>query len=277
MLEPSRKFRFTCSPEHDGGVQMELEWTAAVGLFEEPAHYTRAFGRVISEGTRLVQTGLWEGHIVVDGQTFDVNHEGWSGARDRAWGVRAIGLEREPDGIMQAHRDEVHRERAALWIWSPMQFDDYSIHFAIGENAEGRRAVDTVRRMPSIESGLDVEVLRGAEHDLKFHPETREFVSGSVSWEEIDGSVTSVEMTPVARGWMRAGTGYGGPDAWRHGKYMGEMWSDSVSYDTTDLSLTQRLGPTHVVCRMESSNGDQGMGLFETQVYGAYPRYGFDR
>ena len=74
---------------------------------------------------------------------------------------------------------------------------------------------------------------------------------------------------------MRAGTGYGGPDPWRHGKYMGEMWGDSISYDITDPELAAQLGPAHVLCRMDASTGEVGYGLFETQVYGAYPRYGF--
>lgn len=276
VLEPGRRLHFWSRPEKDDpdGVTLDLEWTAAVELFEEPQHYTRSFGRVVQEGPRLVQTGYWSGSIAVAGQEFAVNPETWWGGRDRAWGVRSIGLEREPAGIMQAHK--VARNRAALWVWSPMQFPTWSMHFAIGENAAGEREVETVRRIPSIGSEGSMEVLRNPQHDLKFDPETRDFIEGSVSWTEADGSETRVHMTPLARGYMRAGTGYGGPDHWRHGKYMGEMWGDSISYDITDPQLTAQLGPAHVLCRMDASTGEVGYGLFETQVYGAYPRYGFE-
>ena len=39
--------------------------------------------------------------------------------------------------------------------------------------------------------------------------------------------------------------------------------------------VTALIGPTHVLCRMELDDGSLGYGTFETQVYGAYPRYGF--
>ena len=41
------------------------------------------------------------------------------------------------------------------------------------------------------------------------------------------------------------------------------------------VDRTARIGPTHVLCRMTMDNGDIGYGTFETQVFGAYPRYSF--
>ena len=106
---------------------------------------------------------------------------------------------------------------------------------------------------------------------------TRELKEGSsISFLESDGTRRHVGLTPLCRAYLRAGTGYGGPDPWRHGKYMGESWVDSVSYDLTDEALTAMIGPTHVLCRMDMDDGRVGFGTFETQVYGAYPRYGFD-
>jgi hypothetical protein len=85
-----------------------------------------------------------------------------------------------------------------------------------------------------------------------------------------------VKLTPLRRAYLRAGTGYGGPDDWRHGKYMGESWVDSVTFDLTDPLVTAKIGPTHVLCRMEMDDGRIGYGTFETQIYGAYPHYGFN-
>lgn len=272
ILDAGRRLRMVCEPSTDEGVALDLAWEADVELFDEPSHFERHHGRVVQDGTRLVQTGRWSGTLSAGGREYDVTPDTWWGARDRSWGVRSIGFEREPKGIMQAKG--VAADRAALWIWSPMQFDGNTVHFALGENAAGEPTVSSVRRMPAF--GGDLEVLREPGHDLDFDPTTRAFRGGSVSWTESDGSRTSVKMTPLTEGWLRAGTGYGGPDPWRHGMYMGESWSDSVSFDLTDPTLTSKLGPAHTLCVLESSAGQTGYGLFETQIYGRYPRYGFD-
>lgn len=254
-------------------INFDLEWNGAVPAFEEPPLFTRSLGRVMEQGTRFIQTGTWSGTIEVDGTRIELTSERAWGARDRSWGVRSIGLEREPPGIAQARG--LNAERTTLWIWSPMQFADYSIHFNLGEYANGERAIETVRRVASFDAGGRVELLSGAEHDLKLDPHTRELEAGSkVSFHDGQGRRT-VTLTPLRRAYLRAGTGYDGPDPWRHGKYMGSQWLDSVSYDLNDTAVTARIGPTHVLCRMEMDDGEVGYGTFETQIFGAYPRYGF--
>ena len=96
-----------------------------------------------------------------------------------------------------------------------------------------------------------------------------------MSFLDHNGERRTVQLTPLCRAYLRAGTGYGGPDAWRHGMYMGQEWVNTVSYDLDDEAITARIGPTHVLCRMEMDNGKRGFGTFETQIFGAYPRYGF--
>mgnify|MGYP000976895803 CR=1 FL=1 len=196
------------------------------------------------------------------------------GARDRSWGVRSIGLEREPRGIQQAHK--MNEQRPPLWIWSPMQFAGRTVHFSLSEYASGAREVDTVRAIPAFGRGGDLHLLRGATHDLVLEHETREMLAGSkVGFIDTDGSRRTITLHPLRRAYLRAGTGYGGPDEWRHGKYMGNDWADSVAFDLADPAVTARIGPTHVLCRMEADNGEVGFGTFETQVFGAFPRYGF--
>jgi hypothetical protein len=254
-------------------VSLDLTWEGAVPAFAEPPLFGRVHERVMDEGTRLIQTGTYSGYITVDGERLEVTPDLWWGARDRSWGVRSMGLEREPKGIAQAKRSTVGRP--PLWIWSPMQFDHRTVHFSLSEQADGEREVQTVRESMSFADGGGVRELSHPEHDLVFDPETRELVKGQVSFREADGSTRTVTLTPVRRAYLRAGTGYGGPDPWRHGTYMGESWASSVSYDLTDEALTARIGPTHVMCRMEADDGEVGYGTFETQVFGAFPRYGF--
>ncbi|MBF6556337.1 MAG: hypothetical protein IVW52_09220 [Acidimicrobiales bacterium] len=273
VIEGLRHLRFRTG---QGGhaVEVDLEWHAAAAPIDEPPLFSRMLGRVMDQGTRMIQTGVWNGSITVEGQHYEVTPDRWWGARDRSWGVRSMGMEREPKGIAQAH--QLGKERPPLWIWSPMQFENRTVHFSLSEHADGRREVETVRQASSIERGGELVELGEPDHDLKFDPETRELLDGSrVSFRDVDGTRCTVALTPLHRAYLRAGTGYGGPDPWRHGAYRGQDWADSVSFDITDPQITAKIGPSHVLCRMEASTGEVGYGTFETQVFGAFPRYGF--
>lgn len=274
VLEPLKSLRFRCTPTEPGGVEVDLVWTGVVDAFAEPPIHSRVMGRVMEEGTRLIQTGTWAGRIAVGDRAFDVTPDRWWGARDRSWGVRSIGLEREPKGIQQAHR--VSASRTPLWIWSPMQFPDRTVHFSLSEHASGEREIQTVRSMRGSGPSAVAESLGGQTHDLKLDPETRELLAGStVGWRDADGSQRTVTLTPLSQAFLRAGTGYGGPDPWRHGTYMGETWENTVAHDLSDTALVARIGPSHNCCRMELDTGEVGYGTFESQVFGAFPRYGF--
>jgi hypothetical protein len=273
ILEGLRHLHFEAKPCGQT-VEVDLRWQAAAVPLEEPPLFSRVLGRVMDQGTRIIQTGTWSGHLTVAGQRHEVTPDKWWGARDRSWGVRSMGLEREPAGIAQAHN--VGRERPPLWIWSPMQFETRTIHFSLSEHADGRREVETVLQAPASDhSATDVITLGEPEHDLKFDVQTRELLEGSsVSFRDVDGRRCTVALTPLHRAYLRAGTGYGGPDPWRHGAYRGQSWTDSVSFDITDPAVTAEIGPTHVLCRMEADTGEVGYGTFETQVFGSFPRYG---
>lgn len=274
VVEGLRRLRIKCAPAGQA-VSLDLEWIGAVPAIQEPPLFKRTMGRVMEQGTRFIQTGCWGGHIEVDGQRHTLDPATSWGARDRSWGVRSIGMEREPRGIQQANK--VQETRAPLWIWSPMQFRDFSIHFNISEHANGEREVENVQLIPNFGKGGAPSWMGRSEHDLKFDRDTRELLPGSsVSFVDAQGRKRTVRLEPLRRSYLRAGTGYGGPDPWRHGMYMGKDWCDSVRYDLRDEAVTSRIGPTHVLCRMTLDDGEVGYGTFETQVFGAFPRYGFE-
>ena len=285
VKEGLRVLRLRCERAAGQSVSFELEWTGAVAAFEEPPIFQRVLGRVIEQGTRFIQTGHWSGLLECAGRRVELSPQASWGARDRSWGVRSIGLEREPRGIQQARGE--NRNRTTLWIWSPMQFPDCTVHFNVAEFPDGRRQIDTVRRVPNFAGagatgaapagdGAGDTLLGGATHELRLHPVTRELLEGSrIGYRDADGRERLVRLTPLRRAYLRAGTGYGGPDDWRHGKYMGPSWVDSIEYDLGDAEVVSKIGPAHVLCRMERDDGVVGFGTFETQVYGAYPRYGF--
>jgi hypothetical protein len=273
ILEGLRTLRFTCAPHEDQLVSLDLRWDGSAPAFAEPPLFSRVMDRVMDAGTRIIQTGTWSGHIRVAGREFEVTPDQWQGGRDRSWGVRSMGMEREPRGIQHAH--QVAKSRTTLWIWSPMQFRDRTVHFSLSEFPDGQRDVNTVRESLSYERGGELRLLSEPDHELVLDPHDRELHKGQVSWREAEGSRRTVHLTPISRIYLRAGTGYGGPDPWRHGTYMGREWVDSVSFDLTDPAVTTKIGPTHVMCRMEADDGEIGYGTFEVQVFGAHERYGF--
>lgn len=273
VKEGLKSLRLRCE-RGDHPLELDLEWQAAIPAIEEPPLFTRTLGRVIEQGTRLIQTGYWSGFIRLGERRFELSPQTSWGARDRSWGVRSMGLEREPRGLQQAHA--ASEKRPPLWIWSPMQFAANSIHFNLSEHASGVRDVETVLRVPTFGSDGPAEHLCHPDHALRLDPQTRELLPGStVTFREGDGRTRTVTLTPLRRAYLRAGTGYGGPDRWRHGMHMGPRWSDFVEYDLSDQATTAVIGPTHVLCRMQMDDGDIGYGTFETQVFGAYPKYGF--
>ena len=273
VVKGLRHLRFSGEPCGQA-VELDLEWRAAAEPLEEPPLFSRVASRVIEQGTRMIQTGVYSGYLTVDGRRYEVSPDRWWGARDRSWGVRSMGLEREPAGITQAKK--LGQQRTPLWIWSPMQFEQRTVHFSLSEHADGRREIQTVRQAAPLDSDGQTVELGEPDHDLKFDGDTRELLDGSsVSFRDVDGTRTTVALTPMHRAYLRAGTGYGGPDSWRHGAYRGENWVDSIAYDIGDPQITRLIGPTHVLCKMEASTGEVGYGTFETQVFGAFPRYGF--
>ncbi len=272
IIEGLKKLRFH-SEDTDQMVSLDLTFEGSAPAFAEPPTLSRVMDRVMESNTRIIQTGCYSGHVTVAGERFEVTPDAWQGGRDRSWGVRSIGLEREPKGIQQAHK--VSKDRTTLWIWSPMQFPSRTVHFSLSEFPDGRREINTVRESLSWERGGEVRFLSDPEHDLVLDSDDREMHKGAVSWTEHDGSRRTVSLTSISRVYLRAGTGYGGPDPWRHGTYMGNDWVNSVSFDLTNPEVVAKNGPAHVMCRMEADDGEVGYGTFETQVFGAHERYGF--
>jgi len=270
VIEGLKTLRFSCSSKD--GIEFDLTWTGTVEAFEEPPTLVRSMSRVVDQVSRFVQTGRWQGHILIEGKRFEVNATSWWGSRDHSWGVRAIGLEPEPFGVQDAYAP--HSKRSAFWIWSPMQFEDSAIHMNVREQSGGERSMSSVRKMPA--NGGTVQHLSDPQHDLVIDKTSKELISGSVNFIDIDGQRRRVELEPLRVVHLFAGTGYGGPDPWRHGKYMGTSWSDTVRFDLTDPTVVSSIRYlTHTLCRMKLDTGQTGYADFEFAVH-KYPRYGFE-
>jgi hypothetical protein len=276
MLEPLKSFRIVCAETE--GASFDLTWTNRVPAFEEPAFLKREFGRVMEQGNRFIQTGRWRGHIVLDGHRFEVEPGTWWGSRDHSWGVRSIGFEDEPQGIVDAHRRA--SSDTLFWIWAPLQFEHGALHFNIGEGANGVRFTETVRWMKAGDTPL-LELMSQPDHDLTYDRETRRLRGGVLTYRDQNGEGRTIRVEPLRACYLFAATGYaitgtplGSVDDWRHGKYMGASWTDLKRFDVSDPKVRASVGAAgvHMLCRLELDTGEVGFADIENTVRN-HPKY----
>src|SRR6516165_9435180 len=90
VLEPLKRLSVRVT-ENIHGIEAELVFTGRIPPLEEPRQRSIRGGRVTLDITRMTQNGSWEGWISVQGKRIEVHPSGFSGVRDRSWGIRQVG------------------------------------------------------------------------------------------------------------------------------------------------------------------------------------------
>ena len=129
VLEPLRALHVRVS-DNDFGLSADLAFYARTGAIEEPRFTYRPEGRLLMDVTRLTQFGFWEGYIRLGDEEIAIFPDRTPGVRDRSWGVRPVG---EPEGGAPGMPPQF------FWLWAPIHFDERCTHFAVNEDAAGRR------------------------------------------------------------------------------------------------------------------------------------------
>ena len=265
VVEPLRVIRVVAEP-HGDAPSCDLTWTGAIPAHEEPGQRMRLNERTTFDSMRFAQTGRWEGWITVDGERREVTPDRWWGSRDRSWGIRPVG-EPEPPGIGAAHPLE-----GFFWIYSPMQFEDFSILCIRQDHPDGRPVLrQAVRVWPD---GRTDDLGPGSV-ELRFRDGTRELTGATWTLRETDGSDLVVEAEVLLPVWLGKGTGYGFDDDWRHGMWQGELEVQEVRYDLTDPAVQASMfGIQESVSRFTC--GDHvGHGLLEWLFLGRHDPSGW--
>jgi hypothetical protein len=270
VVEGLRKLRVWCDA-NDWGLDFDLTFEGSHFPFEEPHFLRRSGPRTVMDYTRLTQTGLWSGRLSVGGETQNVDHERWRGARDHSWGIRPIG---DREGASAPPRDG-STSMGFFWNWAPIQFDDYTLMYTISENHDGSRWHEAAARIYPFDSGRVPEPLTVSRHDLQLKAGTRTFHRGSVFLNSVEGAESELVLEPLSLLHM-AGAGYSYQgDLWRHGQYHGELAVEGEVWDITDQSLVKKLaGQSETLCRAQF-DGQTGYGIFEFILFGLYQPYGF--
>lgn len=255
--EPMRRHRILVdSPEH--GLRAELTMIARSSPVQEPHFLVRSGQRVLFDYTRLTQFGRWIGWIEIDGVRRDLGVDDTWGSRDRSWGVRPIGPMADsgaPTGLRQFY-----------WLWAPVNFGDYAMHFDVNEFADGRRWHETGFVLPD---GFDtVHEASRVEYGIELRSGTRWAKAFDMTLTTDDGKVHRVEFEPLYEFHM-LGIGYGHPE-WTHGAWKGES---AVGGERWSLPLPDPCAPHHLhiqaVCRVRHGD-DEGVGILEQMIIGEH-------
>ncbi len=275
VIEPMRTIRVTLD-ENETGISADLTFTARTACVEEGRQTRYNGSRLMMDVTRFAQFGRWQGTIVYNGKTVNVDAARVLGIKDRSWGVRPVG---RPD---PAIAPDDRSETQIFFAWAPIHWEDRCTHFGVFENGHGLKwhsdgAIVPVYANPADIPGADdpaTEVLAGVEHHITYIPGTRRAGHARIELQHDNGTVENIELEPLLCFRMK-GIGYMHPE-WTHGVWQGEYRIAGESWKTADLN-EMAVENQHIQQVMRARCGDkEGIGVLEQLCFGPHTRYGFE-
>jgi hypothetical protein len=263
VVEPLKRLRLIVEAP-DRGLAADIAFEGRAFPIEEPRFIRRQGPRAIMDYTRLTQNGRYSGWIEVDGVRRSV--DGFTGTRDRSWGVRPVGA-RDPQESVPPAPPQFY------WIWSPCNFPTGSFFFHSNEDGAGapwnRRAVWAA-------DGVGADGLRevdGCSIAIDWKAGTRHAAHALISWRGGE-----VEFEPQFEFFM-LGLGYGHP-RWGHGLAHGPL---TVEREDLKLAEVDPRAPhllhiqaiSKVTWRSGRGGTEVGRGMLEQLVFGPHAPSGF--
>jgi len=244
---------------NDGPLAGELTFTSRHFPIEEPRFIRRNGTRLFMDYTRMTQNGHWQGWLSIDGARVTAG-PGWSGTRDRSWGIRPVGA-REPQPPPTGSFSQF------FWLWTPCNFDDRSLFFHTNDDAAGqawnRRAV--IAADGGAERHFD-----GATFSVDWQPGTRRITR--LHAELAPGR--ALTLAPAGPVFAMSGLGYGHPE-WGHGLDHGADLA--VAHDSLDEAARKWSNPLamHIQALVTAElTGDgaqrRGLGVLEQMFVGPH-------
>ncbi|MEM9713784.1 MAG: hypothetical protein AAGA17_16310 [Actinomycetota bacterium] len=264
VVEPLRTLRVIVDDDELGA---DLTFEARTAAWEEP-RFTR-YGhdtRLVMDYTRLTQWGRWSGSVEVDGERIVVDELDVVGVRDRSWGIRSVG---------EGETGVPGRAPQFFWLWAPLHFDDYCLHFACNDSADGIPWYTSGVVLPDVAPGgatwgpdAPGAAVRAVDHEITWRPGTRRVERARLVLEPWRADPIEVELEPVVDFQMR-GVGYFHPE-FRHGCWLGE---EVVGHDTLVLADVDPIDfvNLHIQSVVRATAGDEvGVGVLEQLVIGPH-------
>lgn len=186
---------------NDGPLAAELTFTGRHFPIEEPRFIRRNGTRLFMDYTRMTQNGRWSGWLSVDDRRIAAD-TGWTGTRDRSWGVRPVGAS-EPQPPPESNFNQF------FWLWTPCNFDRAALFFHSNDDGAGspwnRRAV--IADDAGGERHFDA-----ATFAIDWQPGTRRIARMTADF----GGGCALTLVPSGPVFAMSGLGYTHP-LWGHG------------------------------------------------------------
>ncbi|WP_428957722.1 hypothetical protein [Streptomyces sp. cg35] len=265
---PLETFVLSCAadPDDPDGLAYEITWSADFPALWEPHHTQRRGARLTLEGKRFVQAGRCDGRLRVGGREIELR--GWTGTRDRSWGVRPV------PGEEGGRLAEQHPTEGFHWIWAPVRFDDRFLMVVTQEDADGHR---TLNDATLVRKGHRDRQLGWPQTDISYVPGTRHPRSAVIHLTDpTDRKPVEVGVEILASSPLAVGAGYPPADDWQHGTWRGPGWTDRRAYDLADPAAhpLAAYGVIDHAARF-TLDGQVGHGIFEHGSFGRHDPSGF--
>ena len=272
VQEPLRTLRLICEADaaDPDGLSFDLTWQAEFPAAWEPHHVARTGDRLTLEGRRFVQAGAPSGTIRAAGVEYPVDPAGWTGTRDRSWGVRTI------PGEQPGRAAEEHPTQGFHWVWCPIRFRDRFVMVILQEDPDGYRTLNEAVLVHLEGAGRADEQLGWPYVDIDYASGTRTPVSAVIHLADSARKQLEIRAELLTGSPLAVGAGYPPAQDWQHGTWKGRDWSERRVYDLTDpadLGLAG-YGVTDHAARFVL-DGEVGHGIFEHGSFGRHDPSGF--
>ncbi|HEY1632396.1 MAG TPA: hypothetical protein VGF56_13845 [Rhizomicrobium sp.] len=266
VIEPLKKLRVKVGA-NEHGIEADLVFAARAPAVEEPRFTYRQGPRTMLDYTRLTQNGAYEGSLSIKGKRVDAT--GFTGTRDRSWGVRPIGAQ-DPQGVAPPRLPQFY------WLWAPLNFEDRFMLYHDNADASGK-PWNTASVIGELGEREAVH-MASCKSKLDFKSGTRHAKGAVIETTDPDGGDWRVELKPKYNFYM-SGIGYMNPD-WGHGQYKGE---NALGYDEYETAHVDETDPRflHVqaisTAKLTGPNGlvRDGIGVLEQLIIGPHAPSGF--
>lgn len=266
VQEPLQRLRLCIeAPEHQ--LQADLVFEGLSAPIEEPRFTHRAGPRTVLDLTRMTQSGLWSGHISLNGHTQSVHH--WRGTRDRSWGIRPLGS-RDTQPVPDAGPTQWY------WLWIPMHFADHLVFFHTNDDAHGngwnRSAV-----LVSLRDRTQ-QHLYNVRFEARYRSGTRQISQCHIHGQRPDGTPVRIELQ-CGEVVYKQGEGYNHP-TWGHGMYHGPLAThfetlDTRALDPNDFAQVHLHSMSQATLYIGQEAPRHGQATLEQMLVGAHAPSGF--
>jgi hypothetical protein len=203
--EPLKRIRLSLA-DNESGLGFDLMWEGTSPAFLEEHHIATNRGRRTTDQTRYSQPGKASGSITFRDQSWHVEPDNWSGARDHSWGLYASRppLSPLPSLLPPLALDE--GPKRAMRFWTCFRTEPFSGFFHLHETADGvQTKMNDVFGTPfagRIFKGWDeedIELVAGT-HKMEFEPGTRILKKATFKLKDAQGrewrQVFGIETPP---------------------------------------------------------------------------------